>query len=45
MIEGVAFSNPYLVMRVRDSVNSRAASSQRPKAMDSAQNVILTHLA
>ena len=44
MVEGVAFGNPYLVVCLRDSAHSLAASSQNPVARISAQNVIFTYL-
>ena len=44
MAKGVAFSEPYLIMCLRDTTDSSAASNQRPKATISAQNMILIQL-
>ena len=43
MTEGVAFSEQYLIMCSCDSADSRATSSQSPKATVSVQNVIVTY--
>ena len=43
MIEGVVFSDPYLIACLRDSTNIRAASSHRSETTVSVQNAILTY--